>query len=171
MVPTKGPCPLVSTRGTSTATCGKPYPHRDCMISANPGGGAFHLWVGAGDVLAIWVVVMGFDLPTLWAAVKEPQAWALLFSLWLCSWDMVGSVGLDVLEDVIFTQCEGTSLPKTSMSVNIVNSSMASLSSHTHSTNWHGLPGIGGWASQPNVVMPWHTPGFSVVVSCSSLGC
>ena len=37
-------------------------------------------------------------------------------------------------------------ITETSASVNVVNSSMASLSSCAHSTNWCGSPVIGGWA-------------------------
>ena len=69
-------------------------PCRDFVISANCGGGTFHLQVGAGDGLAIWVVVIGFDFPTLWATAKKPQTLALQFLLQLCSLELVGSVGL-----------------------------------------------------------------------------
>ena len=49
------------------------FPCRDCVISANPRGVTFHSWSGAGGVLAIQVVVIGFDLPTLQATTKELQ--------------------------------------------------------------------------------------------------
>ena len=145
-VPAKGSSLLVSSTGTSTDMHGGLSPCRDLAVTANPGGGTFHLQGGTRDVLAIQVVVMGLDLPTLQAAMKEPWMWALLFWLWLCSLDVVGCAGLDVLEDVIFTQCKGTSSPKILASMNVTRGSIVSLSSHTYSANWCGLPGIGGWA-------------------------
>ena len=44
-----------------------------------------------------------------------------------------------------FIQCEGASSPKTFASVNVIKGSVASLSSCTHSANWCGSPGMGGW--------------------------
>ena len=60
-------------------------PHRDPAISANPSGGAScwlchsscgdsPCWVGASDVLAAWVVTVGFEHPMPWAAVNLPLA-------------------------------------------------------------------------------------------------
>ena len=155
-VPGKGSSLLLSSSVTFTNTHGGSSPHRN---------------FGARDVLAIWVVVTCFDLPTLWATVKEPWAWALLFWLQPYSWDVVGSTGSDVLEDVIFTQCKGASSPKTLASVNIIRGSIISLSSHTHSANWHGSPDIGGWAFSAQCCNDWHMPGFFVVDSCGSLEC
>ena len=169
-IPVKGLCTLVSSGGTSTTTCGGLSPHRNCTISMNPGGGTFHLQGGTGYVLAIWVVVMGFDLPTLQAAMKEPQAQALLFWLQLCSWDVVDFAGSDILEDVILTQCKGTSLPKTLASMNVVRGSTVSLSSCTHSTNRHGSPGIGGQAFSAQCCNTLAYVRILVVVSCSSFG-
>ena len=119
-------------------------PIGDWAISANPGGGTFYSWVGDG--FTTWGATAGFDLPELWTAMKEPWVWALLFLLWLCSQELAGSSGSDVLEDVIFTQCKGASSQRTSSSVNINRGSMASLNSHTHSANHSGWPGMGSWA-------------------------
>ena len=132
-VPAKRPCDVVSFCGTSTVMCCELSPHRDLAISTNPGGSAFCLWVGDG--LATWGATVGFSLHKLWAAAKEPWVWALLFLLQLYSQELAGSSDSNVQEDVIFTQCEGASLLRTCSSVNAIRSSMASLSSCTHSTN------------------------------------
>ena len=49
---------------------GKLSLHRDIAISANFGGSTFHLWVRDG--LATQGVAVDYDLPRLWAAMKEP---------------------------------------------------------------------------------------------------
>ena len=114
-VPAKRPCGAVSSHGTSMVMHGELFPCRDFAISTKPGEG-FHCWAMgfSGGVFALWlemvnelttgVVVVGFDCPILQATTKEPLAWALWFWLQLHSQEWVGSVGLDVLEDVMLTQ-------------------------------------------------------------------
>ena len=69
----------------------------------DPRGGTFHSWGGVEEGLAVWVVVTGFDLPTLWATMKGPHVQALLFLLQLHSQGIAGSTGSNVCEDVILT--------------------------------------------------------------------
>ena len=117
-------------------------------------GSVFTLWLETVDELAAGVMVVGFDHPLPQAAMKEPLVGALLFWLWLCSWGVVGSTGSDVLEEVIFTQCEGALSLKTSASVNVIRGSIASLSSlHTLPTGMaHLALAVGRF--QPNAVTP-----------------
>ena len=156
-VPTKRPCGVVSSNGTSTAVHGELSPHKDLAISTKPGGGfhcyvlgfpssVFTLWLKTVNDLTAGMVVVGFAHPILWVTGKEPQGQALLLPLWLSSWETAGSAGLEVLDEVIFTQCDGSSLWRTSPSMNVISSSMDSLNSCMHSANWHGWPGGGGWA-------------------------
>ena len=151
-VPTKRLCSVVSPGGTSTGICGELSPHKDLAISAKPAWGfcfcvqglsssVFTLWLETVNKLATGAVVVGFTYPILWVTEKEPWVWALQLLLWLCSWEVAGSAGLGGLDEVVFTQCNGTLLWRTSPSVNV----MDSLNSHMHSANCCGWSGRGGW--------------------------
>ena len=104
------------------------------------------LWGEVVSEPSAGVVAVGFNHPVLLVILNAPLNHAHQFWLQLCLQELVGSAGFGVLEDVIFTQFEGTSSLKTSASINVVRGSIASLSSCTHSTNWCGSPGIGSQA-------------------------
>ena len=129
-------------------------PCRDQAVSTNPGGGvqgwlldsACHSMtsqVGVACVVA-WAVAIAYDpghFPP-WATKKDPLQWAQWVLLWLHScW--VGSADLD---GMIFTQLEGRTSSRTSLSVKVVSSSIICWSSNTHSAKWWHSLGIGSWA-------------------------
>ena len=148
--------------------CDESSAHRDLAISTKLGRG-FHCCVlGLPDSFlpSGWKWSMNSPQGQWWWASpisycrspKKPWGWALLFLLQLCSLVASGSTGSEGLDEVIFTKCNGTSLVRTSSSLNDVSSYMDSLNSHTHSVNWHDwLVGAVG-PFLPRSVMPWHTP-------------
>ena len=158
-VPTKRLCGVVSSGGTSTVMHGELSPCRDFAISAKPGGG-FHWWAMglSGGVSALWlgvvskltagVVAMGFDLPILWAAMKEPLVWALLFWLWLHSWGMVVPQVLWADQDHLQIHCHCKASPPWHKN------------SWTMGQVWMGMPNPPAWAvtSQSDHPMPSHLP-------------
>ena len=104
------------------------------------------LWLGTVGVFAI-VVIMGLEHPIPWVTRKEPWVWVLLHLLWLCSCMVSsGSTGLEGWDEVTSTQCNDSSLARTSSSVNDVSSSIASHNSLIHAANWCGWPAWGSWA-------------------------
>ena len=58
-------------------------------------------WVEVVNELSTGVVAVGFDHPMLLVILNTPLTQAHGFWLWLCSQELVGSTGSDVLEDVI----------------------------------------------------------------------
>ena len=141
-----GSCSLANSGGMHITTQGKLSPCRGLVISTNPGGGVFHqllvssccnsaFWVGAGDGLAAWVVVVGFDCLTLQATTNNPLAQALWFLQQLHSQRIAGSTGSDILEHMTLTQLEGGASSRISASVNMVRGSMACWSSSTLSAS------------------------------------
>ena len=129
-------------------------PHRDQVISANPGRGvkdwlsdsASHgsaSWDGvACKVFWVVAVVCGTGCLLPQAANRDPLEWAQWVLLWLCS-HWMGSADLD---EVIFTQLEDRASLRTSSFVKVVNGSTTCQSSSTLSAKWQDLLGIGSWA-------------------------
>ena len=145
MVPAKRPCGVVSSSGTLMVMYGESSPHKDLAISAKPGrGSCFYVMGLLSGVFAFWqemldelaLAVLDFDCPISWVTRKEPWVWALLLLLQLCSHVVSGPTVSEGLDEVIFTQCNGISLVRTSSSVNDVSSSLDSLNSHMQATSW-----------------------------------
>ena len=83
------------------------------VMSTNPGGGIHcqtvvlsscvcTLWAGAVSELFAGVVVVGFNCPMPLDIMNAPLTQALLFWLQLCSQELVGSTGSDVLEVLFY---------------------------------------------------------------------
>ena len=116
-------------------------------------------------------MAVGFDCPMAQAAINNPLVWALWLLLWLCSQDVGGFTGSDILEDVILTQLGVRLLSRTSAWVNKVRGSMAYWSSSTLFNSWWGLPGVGGWAFSAHIGGPWHKPGSFDAASADRPDC
>ena len=110
---------------------------RDILPSSH---GDSALWIGTSDGLTAQVVAVGFKCPMPWAPMNVPLAWALQFLLQLHSWEVGGSAGSNVWDDVILTLGRGRASSRTSALVNVVKSSMVLWSSSTLSAIWWGSP-------------------------------
>ena len=108
-----GPCLSATYGGTPVTTWDGLSLCKVLAMSANPGGICCQMIVLSGCVSAPWVraatelfagmVAVGFDHPMPLVIMDAPLTQALQFQLQLCSQELVGSVGSNVLEDVIFT--------------------------------------------------------------------
>ena len=158
MVPTRRPWGAVSSGGTSMDRHSELSPHKNLVISAKVGGGFCFCVMGlpTGVFAPGWKWLMNLLWGWHWWALSAPYCGSpeknpacrpfCSYCGLLCSHVASGYVGLEGLDEVIFTQCNGTSLVRTSSSVNDISGSMDSLNSCMHTANWPGWLGRGSWA-------------------------
>ena len=156
IISSQGPGYLCKTRWGLLLLCdGAPQWHL-CPLAGN-GWWSHH----KGGVSGLWLPpTMGHYKITLGVGPSAPTVASFLEGSRFC--------GFSCPRRGYLTQFDGAMLPKTSLSVNVISNSIASLSSHTHSANWHGSLALAVRPFPPSAAMPWHTPKFSVVASCGS---
>ena len=152
VVPSKRPGGVVIPGGRSMVMPRESSPHKDLTILAKSGSG-IHLGVTGlpSGVFTHWVKIFGAPVLLLETVAIEgtmsfecpmplvgpmPLVLPLWFLLLLHSWGGKGSIISMDLKEVTHTQFECSTESNTWASVKVVNGSIHSLNSWTHSANW-----------------------------------